>query len=112
MSSVSNILCLLCLADEGNRTYARSGVSVPGIRMVDASEGVIGIEWIDGQSIRVLLGAEDESEIVDEGVEAEGDEAPEENSGPNLSDFGLTIGKPDLTISALPALLCISSLLP
>ncbi|KAK0471369.1 kinase-like domain-containing protein [Armillaria novae-zelandiae] len=40
----------------------RSGVNVPGIRMVDAAEGVLGIEWIDGQSVRKLLpgGVEEE----------------------------------------------------
>ncbi|KAL1729171.1 kinase-like domain-containing protein, partial [Schizophyllum commune] len=40
----------------------RSGVNVPGVRMVDAADGVLGIEWIDGMSVRKLLpgGAEDE----------------------------------------------------
>jgi TP53 regulating kinase-like protein len=40
----------------------RSGVNVPGIRMVDAAAGVIGIEWIEGKSVRYLLpgGAEEE----------------------------------------------------
>ena len=40
----------------------RSGVNVPGIRMVDAAEGVIGMNWIEGSSVRHLLpgGAEDE----------------------------------------------------
>lgn len=38
----------------------RCGVHVPGLRMVDAQEGVIGIEWIEGESVRLLLGAEDE----------------------------------------------------
>ncbi|EDR02472.1 uncharacterized protein LACBIDRAFT_253889, partial [Laccaria bicolor S238N-H82] len=33
----------------------RSGVNVPGVRMVDASEGILGIEWIDGKSVRNLL---------------------------------------------------------
>ncbi|KAJ7795733.1 hypothetical protein B0H14DRAFT_101626 [Mycena olivaceomarginata] len=33
----------------------RAGVNVPGLRMVDAVEGVLGIEWIDGQSVRKLL---------------------------------------------------------
>jgi len=44
----------------------RSGVSVPGIRMVDAAEGVLGIEWIEGKSVRMLLGggAEGEEEQV------------------------------------------------
>ncbi|KAJ3830508.1 kinase-like domain-containing protein [Lentinula raphanica] len=45
----------------------RSGINVPGIRMVDATEGVLGIEWIEGHSVRKLLpGAEDDgSDDVD-----------------------------------------------
>ncbi|KIJ67338.1 hypothetical protein HYDPIDRAFT_84105, partial [Hydnomerulius pinastri MD-312] len=44
----------------------RSGVNVPGIRMVDAAEGVLGIEWIDGKSVRALLpgGAEGEEDTL------------------------------------------------
>lgn len=36
--------------------------------MVDASEGILGIEWIDGQPVRKLLpgGAEEEGEEVDD----------------------------------------------
>ena len=35
--------------------------------MVDASEGVLGIEWIEGKSVRFLLGggAEGEEEIME-----------------------------------------------
>ncbi|KAJ6498053.1 kinase-like domain-containing protein [Mycena vitilis] len=48
----------------------RSGVNVPGVRMVDAVEGVLGIDWIDGQSVRRLLpggtGDEDEDEESEE----------------------------------------------
>ncbi|KAF9557917.1 hypothetical protein CPC08DRAFT_736584 [Agrocybe pediades] len=42
----------------------RAGVNVPGVRMVDASEGLLGIEWIDGQSVKKLLpsGAQEEEE--------------------------------------------------
>lgn len=40
----------------------RSGVRVPGIRLVDAAEGVIGFEWIDGKSVRALLGGGAEGE--------------------------------------------------
>ncbi|KAJ3774994.1 kinase-like domain-containing protein [Lentinula raphanica] len=46
----------------------RSSINVPGIRMVDATEGVLGIEWIEGHSVRKLLpgGAEDDgSDDVD-----------------------------------------------
>ncbi|KAJ6577089.1 kinase-like domain-containing protein [Mycena sp. CBHHK59/15] len=51
----------------------RAGVNVPGVRMVDTAEGVLGIEWIDGKSVRKLLpgGAGDEE---DEGESGEEDE--------------------------------------
>jgi len=35
----------------------RSGVHVPGVRMVDAECGVLGLEWIEGRSVRILLAA-------------------------------------------------------
>ncbi|KAH7886743.1 kinase-like domain-containing protein [Phlebopus sp. FC_14] len=52
----------------------RSGVNVPGIRMVDSAGGVLGIEWIDGKIVRALLpgGAEEEESIekdTQEGVD-------------------------------------------
>ncbi|KAF7367466.1 Bud32 protein kinase [Mycena sanguinolenta] len=50
----------------------RAGVNVPGVRMVDAAEGVLGIEWIHGQSVRKLLpGGAGEDE------DASGDSEPE-----------------------------------
>lgn len=49
--------------------------------MVDAPEGVIGIEWIEGQSIRMLLGADDDEEVQ----EADGMGDPQLS----LTDFGL-----------------------
>lgn len=45
--------------------------------MVDTSEGVIGIEWIEGASVRSLLGGQDESE----------EEADQENTEMQFSDF-------------------------
>jgi TP53 regulating kinase-like protein len=52
-----------CLPDDtGPPTCLRSGVSVPGIRMVDVAEGVLGIEWIEGKSVRMLLGGGAEGE--------------------------------------------------
>ena len=35
-----------------------------GIRMVDAAEGVLAIEWIEGESVRVLLSGGDEGDEV------------------------------------------------
>ncbi|KAI0367891.1 hypothetical protein BV20DRAFT_949352 [Pilatotrama ljubarskyi] len=67
----------------------RSGVNVPGIRMVDATEGVLGIEWIDGKSVRFLLGggAEGEEEAEDDSadVDTDADEYVEEDSLQDLT---------------------------
>jgi len=72
----------------------RSGVNVPGVRMVDAFEGILGIEWIDGKSVRKLLpgGAEGEEEEED-------DEVLEEKDEP-LKDYGISVGMPS---AAFPA---------
>jgi hypothetical protein len=55
------------------------GVSVPGVRFVDAANGVLGIEWVNGKSVRRLLGSRDEEyeESEDENeIEATADEDP------------------------------------
>ncbi|PIL32544.1 hypothetical protein GSI_05247 [Ganoderma sinense ZZ0214-1] len=69
----------------------RSGVNVPGIRMVDATEGILGIEWIDGKSVRFLLGggAEDDEEVIEDGdvPEGEDDEAEDEDL---LKEYGVS----------------------
>ncbi|KAI0631708.1 hypothetical protein C8Q77DRAFT_155248 [Trametes polyzona] len=68
----------------------RSGVNVPGIRMVDATEGVLGIEWIDGKSVRFLLGggAEGEEVVEDDSEEPEGGDVIEEDDP--LKEYGVT----------------------
>ncbi|KAH9895978.1 hypothetical protein C8Q73DRAFT_773781 [Cubamyces lactineus] len=68
----------------------RSGVNVPGIRMVDAAEGVLGIEWIDGKSVRFLLGggAEGEAEVADDSEDVQ-DDVPLEEDEP-LKEYGVT----------------------
>ncbi|KAG9122380.1 serine/threonine-protein kinase bud32 [Ceratobasidium sp. 392] len=50
------------------RVSSGYGVNVPGIRFVHADSGVLGIEWIEGSSVRKVLGggAEGEEEGVDE----------------------------------------------
>ncbi|PVF97224.1 kinase-like protein [Serendipita vermifera] len=39
---------------------SRSGVRVPSVRVVDLESGIIAMEWIDGYSVRNLLGDEGE----------------------------------------------------
>ena len=69
-------------------------MNVPGIRLVDAPAGVLGIEWIDGRSVRFLLGS------GDEGVEEEYEEGDEEmvedvqvDEEDPLMEYGVTQGK-------------------
>jgi TP53 regulating kinase-like protein len=54
--------------------------------MVDAAEGLLGIEWIDGRSVKYLLpsGAED--------VDGEG-EAPVEAPEQTLAHYGISVGE-------------------
>ncbi|PCH38314.1 hypothetical protein WOLCODRAFT_66326, partial [Wolfiporia cocos MD-104 SS10] len=60
----------------------RHGVNVPGIRMVDATEGVLALEWIEGKSIRFLLGGgaegEDEAAYDDDPADDADQEIEEE----------------------------------
>lgn len=60
--------------------------------MVDAVEGVIGIDWIDGKSVRALLGGGEESEPEEaEGKDedlANDDDVGIESDDP-LAEFGL-----------------------
>ena len=53
--------------------------------MVDAAEGVLGIEWIEGHSIRVLLGASDE---LNSSETADGQEEPSCPSDSSPIDIG------------------------
>jgi TP53 regulating kinase and related kinases len=46
---------------------------VPGLRFVDAASGVLGIEWIDGKSVRFLLGPGNE-----------GDQAVDDDNGDDV----------------------------
>ncbi|KAJ3901089.1 kinase-like domain-containing protein [Lentinula edodes] len=63
----------------------RSSVNVPGIRMVDAAEGVLGIEWIEGQSVRKLLpgGAEDDG--------PDNVESPDVKDLDPLTEYGVSV---------------------
>ena len=53
---------------------ARAGIAVPGVRLVDLDTGILGMEWIEGYSVREMLGggAEDED---DEDADEEADAA-------------------------------------
>jgi TP53 regulating kinase-like protein len=62
----------------------RAGVVVPGVLWVDERYGVIGLEWIDGWSVREVLGGGAEGELEyseEEGMEGEDVDAGFEGSG-------------------------------
>lgn len=54
---------------------ARGGVRVPQVVLVDIDSGIIGIEWIDGKTVRFVLGTDDElmEDEADEGDTCGGD---------------------------------------
>ncbi|KAF9039223.1 kinase-like domain-containing protein [Panaeolus papilionaceus] len=62
----------------------RSGVRVPGIRMVDATEGILGIEWLDGNSVKSLLpsGSSEEGDPLGTQLEV---------TPRNLESYGLSV---------------------
>jgi len=65
----------------------RSGVNVPGIRMVDASAGLLGIEWIEGKSVKTVLpGTTIENDIEEQLVS---ESSSKGNTDP-LNDFGIS----------------------
>ena len=64
--------------------------------MVDAVEGVLGIEWIDGKSVRFLLGGGAEGEEAIEEEDEGGDDAGEETLQPDddpLREYGISQGR-------------------
>jgi len=71
----------------------RSGVNVPGLRFVDAIEGLLGIEWIEGKSIKCLLptGAQEEFEEEDEDVIDQDDVSSHLIDEDPLKEFGISV---------------------
>ncbi|KAF8509867.1 kinase-like domain-containing protein [Hysterangium stoloniferum] len=72
----------------------RSGVRVPGVRMVDVECGVLGLEWIEGRSVRNILGGGDEGIYEEENQDEEAPDIMDEKSGSDVlgfSSLGITI---------------------
>ncbi len=76
---------------------ARAGVVVPTVQVVDADNGIIGMEWVEGWSVREVLGGgaegEEEVEVDVEDLEEEGDEAEERSEAEQaLERMGVSQG--------------------
>lgn len=67
--------------------------------MVDVNEGVLGIEWIDGKSVRQLLPGGAELEDISELEEAE--EIHENGAGDPIADYGVSRGRNVRTLIGL-----------
>lgn len=63
---------------------------MPGLRFVDAANGVLGIEWVNGKSVRRLLGSGDEGEEVDGDGDGDDDQAAEEED--QLAEYQVSKG--------------------
>lgn len=79
----------------------RNGVSVPGIRMVDPIDGVLGVELIEGPSVRTVLGGGADGD-VEEGGEDEDEAAGDPGAGTEWNDY---LSKNQLTPEAIMKLI-------
>lgn len=62
---------------------------MPGIRMVDAAEGVLGLEWIDGKAVRVLLPGGSEENSAAQNSDGTDDVGPDKCEDAALLEFGV-----------------------
>ena len=72
----------------------RGGICVPGIKMVDAEQGALGLELIDGKAVRhILPGAGDDDDDDDDDA-AQQFVGPPSSNDPvdSLQEFGVTHG--------------------
>lgn len=53
----------------------KAGVKVPGLRIADHREGVLGIEWIEGWSVREVLGGGQDDDQMADNEDDDGDDA-------------------------------------
>jgi len=83
---------------------ARGGVRVPQVLLVDVDSGMMGIEWIDGKSVRFVLGADED--LVDDGggVDAGGGGHAESSSA---AEYGISHGELNLhRLDCCPSFIC------
>ena len=74
----------------------KSGIGVPGIRLVDEYNGLLGLEFIEGKSVRQILPGTDDDEDEDEGEDGGyGEEEGKDekwNIEEQAKEFGVTHG--------------------
>ena len=68
---------------------ARGGVRVPQVMIVDVDSGIIGIEWIDGESVRSVLGADEDEEMVENSCAGGGGRGRGESKSSDVAENGI-----------------------
>jgi len=76
---------------------SKNGICVPGIRLVDTHNGLLGLELIEGKSVRQILPGAVEEEEEEGEYEGEGEEEGEEMEKADelvdsVEEFGVTHG--------------------
>lgn len=66
----------------------RGGVQVPQVVLVDVDSGIIGIEWIDGKTVRFVLGADEE--LMDD---ADGGGKDATSGSGSAAEYGISQGR-------------------
>jgi TP53 regulating kinase-like protein len=75
----------------------KAGITVPELRMVDTDAGMVGMEWVDGWSVREVLGGGAEGEEADPEEEEEGEvdevkAARRKEAEAVLENLGVSVG--------------------
>lgn len=84
----------------------KAGVTVPGLRLVDVRQGCLGMEWIEGWSVREILGGGQDDVAEDAEQEDAANESlgsPEEvlrGAGIDEGARALTASKPESTLTS------------
>ncbi|BGP44219.1 serine/threonine-protein kinase bud32 [Rhodotorula kratochvilovae] len=68
---------------------AKAGVRVPGLRLVDVKQGCLGMEWVEGWSVREILGGGQEDDLSAGNDTAEDASEEEEDVGEVLRAAGV-----------------------
>ena len=67
-------------------------MNVPGLRYVDAMEGLLGIEWIEGKTVKHLLPSGAQEELDEDEDEDSIDSFPLVLDEDPLKEFGISVG--------------------
>jgi TP53 regulating kinase-like protein len=90
----------------------KAGVRVPALRIVDVKSGALGVEWIEGWSVREVLGGGQEEDGLPEPDEGEAaKEQRDEELDADDEDIEELLGSKGVTQGRRPCLVSLDALL-